>query len=91
MRHVGKAKGPAGLVYSGDAAEHIGVSIKTLRKWADGYVPVVRDPDSSWVRYSIPALDRWLEDNCPCASCGQRDRTHKTDCRYAQAQLRRAS
>lgn len=49
------------LVTAGPAAKHLGVSVKTLRRWTKaGYVPARRDPDTDRVRYSIPELDQWL-------------------------------
>lgn len=57
---------PGRLVTAKAAAAHIGVSLDTLRAWTRaGVIPVFRDPDSGRCRYSIPALDRWLADNCP--------------------------
>lgn len=49
------------LVTAKPAAEHLGVAVKTLRRWtASGYVPARIDPDTGRVRYSIPELDAWL-------------------------------
>lgn len=61
-----KAANRPQLVTALAAAKHLGVARETLRKWtATGYVPVVRDPLTGRVRYSLPALDAWLEANCP--------------------------
>lgn len=58
-------RGPS-LVTAQAAARHLGVGPRTLRKWtATGYVPVVRDPLTGRIRYSLPALDAWLQANCP--------------------------
>lgn len=54
------------LVTATFAARYVGLSVDTLRDWAKaGKVPCVVDPDSKRRRYSLPALDRWLENNCP--------------------------
>jgi DNA-binding transcriptional MerR regulator len=59
LRHVGNA-----LVTAAAAAKHLGVSVKTLRRWtASGLIPSMTDPDTGRVRYSIPALDLWLANN----------------------------
>lgn len=58
--------GGTGLLTAQAAARHLRISEETLRAWTRiGYVPVVRDPLTERVRYSLPALDLWLEANCP--------------------------
>lgn len=54
------------LISAKAAAEYLGVASKTLLRLAEGgHVPSFKDPDTGWRRYSVPALDRWLADNCP--------------------------
>jgi excisionase family DNA binding protein len=49
------------LLSVGEAAEFLGVSATSLRKWSDqGLVPVYRTPGGQR-RYSLPDLQRFIE------------------------------
>ncbi len=53
------------LMTAAQASAYLGMGRDAVRRLTnEGHIPVWIDPDTGWRRYSRPALDKWLEQNC---------------------------